>query len=81
MRPNRILPLGGCFGPEDPKRGARDEMSRPVEPTFPRWTAHPPTLGSIVKESIEGCEVVHTWKSLSKDRAQAVQIKSGSRFC
>jgi hypothetical protein len=24
--------------------------------------AHPPTLGNIVQESAEGCEVVHTWK-------------------
>jgi hypothetical protein len=24
---NRILPLGGCFGSEDPKCGPRDEMS------------------------------------------------------
>ena len=23
------------------------------------WTAYPPTLGSIVDESVKGCEVVH----------------------
>jgi hypothetical protein len=28
---NRILPLGGCFGSEDPKCGPRDEMSLMVE--------------------------------------------------
>jgi hypothetical protein len=28
---NRILPLGGCFGSEDPKRRPRDEMSLMVE--------------------------------------------------
>ena len=28
---NRIWPLGGCFGPEDPKRRPRDEMSLMVE--------------------------------------------------
>jgi hypothetical protein len=28
---NRILPPGGCFGPEDPKRRPRDEMSLMVE--------------------------------------------------
>jgi hypothetical protein len=28
---NRILPPGGCFGSEDPKRRPRDEMSLMVE--------------------------------------------------
>ena len=28
---NRVLPLGGCFGSEDPKCGPRDEMSLMVE--------------------------------------------------
>jgi hypothetical protein len=28
---NRILPLGGCFGAEDPKRRPRDEMSLMIE--------------------------------------------------
>jgi len=28
--------------------------------SFPGWTVHPSTLGSIVEESVEECEVVHT---------------------
>src|SRR5439155_19312846 len=28
---SRILPLGGCFGSEDPKCGSRDEMSLTIE--------------------------------------------------
>jgi hypothetical protein len=29
---------------------------------FPRWTVHPPTFASMVKESVKVCEVVHTPK-------------------
>jgi hypothetical protein len=33
---NRILPPGGCFGSEDPKRRPRDEMSLMVESVVDR---------------------------------------------
>src|SRR6267143_4399589 len=39
------------------------------KPTFPRWTAHPPTLASIVQEAVGECEVVHTWKKRAGGRA------------
>ena len=42
------------------------------KPTFPRWTAHPPTLASIVQESVGKCEVVHTWKKRAGGKASGL---------
>jgi hypothetical protein len=44
---------------------------------FPRWTAHPPTFASMVKESVKVCEVVHTPKK-SAGPASTIALVCGT---